>query len=93
MRFVPDELRAFEALERSHLASFGHDTSVCVRLEGIDAPELHYEGAQQPAAKPALELFRRSVTYFRDAARGMSFCTWLRDKSGADDEVSAGGGP
>ena len=39
------------------------------------------------------KLFRRSVTYFRDAARGMSFCTRLRDKSGADDEVSAGGGP
>jgi endonuclease YncB( thermonuclease family) len=238
VRFVPDELRAFESLERSHLASFGHDTSVCVRLEGIDAPELHYEGAQQPAAKPALDamlrgihwpseplvamhegnagkgrtrsvprgvrvvvltkgcdshgraigyvfadevakakpsaaelvhvdalarcvnaqlvtsgvvyplayrsqppahralfrslagkarearagvwgrdasrsgfvlrsaeslgphgalvvpkLFRRSVTFFRAAARGMSFCTWLRDKSGADDEVSVGGGP
>lgn len=232
VRFVPDEMRAFESLERSHLASFGHDTSVCVRLEGIDAPELHYEGAQQPAAKPALDamlrgihwpsealvatqegkgsvprgvrvaeltkgcdshgraigyvfaeeiakakpsaaelvhvdalarcviaqlvtsgvvyplayqsqppahralfrslaanarearpgvwgrdesrtgfvlrsasslgphgalvvpkLFRRSVTFWRDAARGMSFCTWLRDKSGADDEVSVGGGP
>jgi endonuclease YncB( thermonuclease family) len=232
VRFVPDEMRAFESLERSHLASFGHDTSVCVRLEGIDAPELHYEGAQQPAAKPALDamlrgihwpseplvatqagkgsvprgvrvavltkgcdshgraigyvfadeiakakpsaaelvhvdalarcvnaqlvtsgvvyplayqsqppahralfrslagrardaragvwgrdesrsgfvlrsasslgphgalvvpkLFRRSVTFWRDAARGMSFCAWLREKSGADEEVSVGGGP
>ncbi len=63
MRFVPDELRAFEALERSHLASLGHDTSVCVRLEGIDAPALHYEGAQQPAAKPALDAMLRGIRW------------------------------
>ena len=39
------------------------------------------------------KLFRRSVTYLRDPSRGMAFCTWLRDKSGADDEVSLADGP
>ena len=39
------------------------------------------------------KLLRRSVTFWRDAARGISFCTRLREKFGADDEVSVGGGP
>lgn len=42
--------------------SFGKDTSVPVRLEGIDAPELHFAGAQQPAARPALEALLRETT-------------------------------
>jgi len=32
------------------------------------------------------------VAFWRDAEGGMSFCAWLREKSGADDEVSVGGG-
>lgn len=61
VRFVPDDMRAFLRLERSYLAAIGKDTSVCVRLEGIDAPELHYAGAQQPAAKPALDAMLRAI--------------------------------
>ena len=30
--------------------------------------------------------------FLREAARGTSFCTWLRELSGADDEVSVDGG-
>jgi hypothetical protein len=38
------------------------------------------------------KLFRRSVTFFREAARAMSFRTWLRDASGVDDLVRVAGG-
>jgi len=66
IRFVPDDMRAFQRLEGSHRASYGKDTSVCVRLEGIDAPELHYAGAEQPAAKPALDALLRGIHWPTD---------------------------
>jgi hypothetical protein len=36
------------------------------------------------------KLFRRSVTFFREHAGHQSFCEWLRDASGADDELRVG---
>jgi len=61
VRFVPARMKEVLALPRAHLVRPGKDTSVSVRLEGIDAPELHYAGAQQPAAKPALERLLREI--------------------------------
>ena len=61
IRFVPDDVRDVLGLPRGHLVTFGADTSAPVRLEGIDAPELHYAGAQQPAARPALEALLREI--------------------------------
>ena len=51
IRFVPDALPQVFALPRGQLVTAAKDTSVAVSLEGIDAPELHYEGAEQPAAR------------------------------------------
>jgi endonuclease YncB( thermonuclease family) len=61
IRFVPDAMARVLALPRGHLVAAGADTSVPVRLEGIDAPELHYAGAEQPAARVALETLLREI--------------------------------
>lgn len=60
IRFVPDALPQVLALPRGQLVTAAKDTSVAVRLEGIDAPELHYEGAEQ-LARPALEALLREI--------------------------------
>ena len=39
------------------------------------------------------KLFRRAMTFFHEARRGMSFLSWLRDESGVDDEVRIHDGP
>ena len=61
IRFVPDQLVEITRLSRGHLATPGADTSVPIRLEGIDAPELHFEGREQPAAKPALDALLAAI--------------------------------
>lgn len=61
IRFVPDDFRQVRQLPRSHLVAVGTDTSVPVRLEGIDAPELHYEGREQPEARRALDALLREI--------------------------------
>lgn len=63
IRFVPDDMKLVMRLPQSHLVAMGADTSVSVRLEGIDAPELHYEGAEQPAARPALDALLREIRW------------------------------
>lgn len=56
VRFLPRRAHA-RALDRLTRASLlersARDGSVQVRLEGIDAPELHYEGAAQPRGASA----------------------------------------
>lgn len=37
------------------------------------------------------KVFRRAVSFFRDATRGMSFREWVRRESGADDAVRVAG--
>jgi endonuclease YncB( thermonuclease family) len=61
IRFVPDAMHHVLALPRGHLVPEAADTSVAVRLEGIDAPELHYAGAEQPAARPPLDALLRAI--------------------------------
>lgn len=50
LRFLPRDPHALRALSNAALLSRSRhgDGSVQLRLEGIDAPELHYEGAAQP---------------------------------------------
>ncbi|MBK6697239.1 MAG: thermonuclease family protein [Myxococcales bacterium] len=54
VRFFAKEPARFEALRRSRLLRRGAtDGSVQLRLEGIDAPELHYAQACQPRGESA----------------------------------------
>jgi len=50
LRFIAHDAASFARLRRSDAIVLGIDRSVQLRLEGIDAPELHYEGAAQPLA-------------------------------------------
>jgi endonuclease YncB( thermonuclease family) len=69
LRFVPDHLPRVLALPRGERVAAAVDTSVAVRLEGIDAPELHYEGREQPAARPALAALLREIGWPPVASR------------------------
>lgn len=48
LRFVPDRPHELDPLPSTHRLRFAKDGSVPTRLEGIDAPELHYDRARQP---------------------------------------------
>ncbi|MBI2390498.1 MAG: hypothetical protein HYV09_12990 [Deltaproteobacteria bacterium] len=47
IRFRPDHRRNLAALAGSDRLQWSKQRTVQVRLEGVDAPELHYEGARQ----------------------------------------------
>ena len=53
VRFVPDRPSDFARLERVERIRAGRDGSVSLRLEGVDAPELHYLGEAQPLGERA----------------------------------------
>lgn len=68
IRFVADDASQWSALPGHTRLRFGHDGAAQVRLEGIDAPELHYHLDAQPlgvAARDALlaELGFEGVEY------------------------------
>ena len=63
VRFIADETRIFLDLPRARSDAFGKDTSICVRLEGIDAPELHYEGCAQPHGDVALDALLNDIAW------------------------------
>lgn len=53
VRFIPQDPAGFDELYRADRIRFSADGSVQLRLEGIDAPELHYGGAAQPLGAEA----------------------------------------
>lgn len=53
IRFVPDTPALLADLGRARRIRPSRDGSVQLRLEGIDAPETHYQGLAQPLADPA----------------------------------------
>src|SRR5262245_3008431 len=67
IRFKADDPAQYNHLHRSHLIHRSiKDDSVQLRFEGIDAPELHYGGAEQPLGREA-----------RDALlKAMGFTSW-----------------
>lgn len=64
VRFVPRQANAFQGLYRaSKVKSSPADGSVQLRFEGIDAPETHYGGQQQPMGIRARDILLGE--YFR----------------------------
>ncbi len=53
MRFVPDDPRQLDRLERADRIDVSADGSVQLRFEGIDAPETHYGTLAQPLGEAA----------------------------------------
>lgn len=53
VRFVADHLEHYAQLKNAHRIRPSADGSVQVRLEGVDAPELHYGTAAQPLGREA----------------------------------------
>jgi endonuclease YncB( thermonuclease family) len=53
IRFVPDTPALLGDLRRARRIRPSRDGTVQLRLEGIDAPETHYQGQSQPLADPA----------------------------------------
>lgn len=53
IRFAPDDARAFDTFSRTRLLRVGRDGTLQVRLAGIDAPELHFDEAEQPLGRKA----------------------------------------
>jgi len=53
IRFVPDTPALLDDLVRGRRVDPSEDGSVQLRLEGIDAPETHYQEQAQPLADPA----------------------------------------
>jgi endonuclease YncB( thermonuclease family) len=51
IRFRPDDLNLLQKLKRANRIEPSNDGTVQLRLEGIDAPELHYENVAQPFSK------------------------------------------
>jgi endonuclease YncB( thermonuclease family) len=51
IRFRPDDLNLLQKLKRANRIEPSKDGTVQLRLEGIDAPELHYENVAQPFSK------------------------------------------
>lgn len=51
IRFRPDDLNLLQKLKRANRIEPSKDGTVQLRLEGIDAPELHHENVAQPFNK------------------------------------------
>lgn len=53
VRFRPDNAALFKQLKRSYRIEPSKDGTVQLRFEAIDAPELHYQGKEQPLGREA----------------------------------------
>lgn len=64
VRFIADNPAYFAELHRGHLiVPSKKDSSVQLRLEGIDAPETHYGSAAQPYGDTARDHFLKTVGF------------------------------
>ena len=59
IRFIPTHAKSLASLARSSLLRPDVHHSVQLRLEGADAPELHYQGVAQPLALAARDTLLR----------------------------------
>jgi len=65
IRFLPDQPQLLGALLNAERMSGRTNGSVQLRLEGIDAPELHYRGQRQPRALAARRTLLRYLGFRR----------------------------
>lgn len=72
LRFAPDDPSDLGELAFVERLALGKDGTVPVRFEGIDAPELHFLGQEQPRGWRALEVMLRAagISEARDAVEG-----------------------
>ncbi len=63
MRFIPDSPDALPLLSRADRIRISSDGSMQLRFEGIDTPELHYNGEEQGLALPARDALLRQVGF------------------------------
>lgn len=65
IRFVADDPNLFASLRNAHRISPSRDGSVQLRLEGIDAPELHYQGetVRQPLGTEARDVLLTALGF------------------------------
>jgi len=63
LQFVADDPRLYRFLDRAHLVRAATDGSVQIRLEGIDAPELRYQGHHQPLAENARDALLEAIGF------------------------------
>lgn len=61
IRFAPDRPADLDALIGTQRLRVAKDTTVNVRLEGIDAPELHYAAREQRCASTARDALLRAL--------------------------------
>lgn len=64
IRFKADDLADFDSIYRSYKLKPSRDESVQLRLDGIDAPELHYGGHGQPRGETARDYLLNNVLGF-----------------------------
>jgi endonuclease YncB( thermonuclease family) len=72
IRFHPHRTRDLYALGDARSLALAADGGVQLRLEGIDAPELHFRGAAQPYARSARDLLL--------SLAGVDAVTWHADR-------------
>lgn len=77
VRFVPDDATLLRGLQNGDRVRVSADGSVQLRFDGIDAPELHYQGAEQPLGAVARDLLlqRLGFTAVEFAADGETVLT------------------
>lgn len=74
VRFRPDDPRLLRGLVRGEVVRPGPDGTVQVRLDGVDAPELHHAGARQPYAETARDALLATLG-FEDVQLGTNAIT------------------
>jgi hypothetical protein len=63
LRFRPDDASLFKQLKRSYRIEPSKDGTVQLRFEGIDAPELHYQGKDQPLGRAARDFLLNALGF------------------------------
>lgn len=63
VHFIPDNPKTLLALPHASRLRPSKDTSVQLRIDGIDAPETHFIGYAQPEGIPAREVFLKAAGF------------------------------
>jgi endonuclease YncB( thermonuclease family) len=63
VRFRPDDATLFKQLKRSYRIEPSKDGTVQLRFEAIDAPELHYQGKDQPMGREARDFLLEQLGF------------------------------
>jgi endonuclease YncB( thermonuclease family) len=70
IRFAPDRLGALDRLPGTERLRVSHDGSVQLRLEGVDAPELHYQAHAQKLGDAARAALLRAAGFEAERPAG-----------------------